>query len=97
MSSQSHAHSLFGDLSIDIHDMSVQETISGMSDAEVDPALLGDIAYMLYTSGTRFFNAHVFGNLTQVCRYDWKSQRLSHDSQRSLRGNQSPQFLRCQR
>lgn len=52
MSSRSQAENLFGDLSIDVHDMTVQETISGMSDAEVDLALPENIAYMLYTSGT---------------------------------------------
>ncbi|KAG8217719.1 hypothetical protein J3R82DRAFT_5877 [Butyriboletus roseoflavus] len=53
VSSQSHAHNPFGDLSIGIHDMSIQETISGMSDAKVDLVLLPEhIAYMLYTSGT---------------------------------------------
>lgn len=84
MSSHSHAHDLFGDLSIDIHDMSVQETISGMSDSEVDHVLPGDLAYMLYTSGTRFFSAYVLENLIQVCRHHWKSQRLPRDSQWSL-------------
>jgi len=63
MSSQSLAHDLFGDLSIDIHDISVQETISGMSDAEVDPVPPGNIAYMLYTSGAASFSAYVLERL----------------------------------
>ncbi|KAG9318679.1 hypothetical protein JVU11DRAFT_774 [Chiua virens] len=54
ISSQYHSRDLFGDLSINIHDRSVQRTISRMSDAAVDPRAVhpGNIAYMLYTSGT---------------------------------------------
>lgn len=59
MSSQFHSHDLFGDLSIDIHDMSVQETISNMSDAKVDLVLPENIAYMLYTSGMHPFSTYV--------------------------------------
>ncbi|KAH0827172.1 hypothetical protein J3R83DRAFT_4863 [Lanmaoa asiatica] len=53
ISSQPPLHSdLFGELSIDIYDISVQESISGMSAAELDLLLPENIAYMLYTSGT---------------------------------------------
>ena len=83
MSSHSQAHDLFGDLSIDIRDVSVQETISGMSDAEVDLILPGNIAYMLYTSGMHISGAYVW-DLIHVFRHYWKSQRLSHNSQRFL-------------
>lgn len=50
-------HDVFGDISIDIRGTSVREPIFNMSDTEVedDFVLPGNIAYMLYTSGTHFF------------------------------------------
>jgi hypothetical protein len=58
ISSQPGKHDVFGDISTDIRDTSVPETIFNMSDTEVEDDFVfpGNIAaHMLYTSGTHFF------------------------------------------
>ncbi|KAF9246318.1 hypothetical protein BU15DRAFT_39806 [Melanogaster broomeanus] len=51
-SSQSQSPALFGELSVDVADVSVKGAISSMSDANVDLVAPENLAYMLYTSGT---------------------------------------------
>ncbi|KAF9227677.1 hypothetical protein BS17DRAFT_726077 [Gyrodon lividus] len=52
ISSQSQSPALFGELSVDVADLSVKDAISSMSDENVESAAPENLAYMLYTSGT---------------------------------------------